>query len=101
MGYASYIEDINDRRFEGLAAQQWLQRKYSKPSLHATVKAQPPAPRVTVELRPLAPPIIIVPPPAPTLVISDAERCRQIRDVHVLCLAELRPKARPEYHMRA
>lgn len=111
MGYASYTEDINDRRFEALAAQQWLQREYSKPAPRVTAKPQPPAPPVTIKLQAPAPSVAVKrQPPAPAIVLraeskasplSAADRSRQMRDVHVLCLAELRPKARPEYHLRS
>jgi hypothetical protein len=53
------------------------------------------APRVAT-----AAPIVIVPPSPTKPVISADDRCRQIRDVHLLCLAELRPKAWPEYRAR-
>jgi hypothetical protein len=38
MGYASYTEDINDRRLEGLQARQWLEHQYAPPA-RVTAKA--------------------------------------------------------------
>jgi hypothetical protein len=40
-------------------------------------------------------PIIVAPATAPKPAISIAERWRQMRDTHVLCLMELRRKPRP------
>lgn len=90
MGYASYFEDINDKRAEKVLTIQSLQCRFAQP-----------APRVTVQPLPLRPPIIVRSPPKVAPAVSVADRCREIRDIHVLCLAELRPKARPAYHSRA
>lgn len=106
MGYASYTEDINDRRTEALA-QQWFQimqpasRVLFQPSPPARrEKAKPlhPSPRFIIRAVPMAAPPVSAPTFAPAILASD--RSRQARDIHVLCLAELRPKARPEYHAR-
>jgi hypothetical protein len=106
MGYASYTEDINDRRAEALA-QQWFQimqpasRVLFQPSPPAPrVKAKPllPSPRIILRVVPKAALPVSAPTVAPAMLAAD--RSRQARDIHVLCLAELRPKAQPEYHAR-
>jgi hypothetical protein len=91
MGWASYLEDnvekADDRAF---MAQTFLYECPSRTSQVAVKSSALSEPQMTV-----------VPSAAPSPAISVAERCRKIRDVHVLSLAELRPKARPAYFGRA
>ena len=87
MGWASYFESDLEKAHDRAFMAQSFQNPDKRPI-------------TTDKSRPAAAPIVIMsaPPPAPS--VSRVERCRQIRDVHVLCLAELRPEARPEYHVR-
>ena len=82
MGWASYFENdlekAHDRAFMALSFIYSADRP---------VDSRPPPQPTNIESQ-----------PAPAPVVAIAERWRQMRDVHVLCLAELRPKARLEYH---
>jgi hypothetical protein len=87
MGWASYFESDLEKAHDRAFMAQSFQNPANRP---ITAAKSPSA----------AAPITIAStlPSAPS--VSRVERCRQMRDVHVLCLAELRPKARPEYHAR-
>jgi hypothetical protein len=89
MGWASYFEHSAEMALDyGLAAQT-LEDRFRQPT-----------PILPVQPALRAPPITPRPPLKPTLVISVVDRCRDIRDIHVLCLAELRPNATATYYAR-
>jgi hypothetical protein len=89
MGWASYFEDNSERALDYALAAQAVEDRVGRTAAMLPVR---PAPST--------PPIVLRAPPKPTPVISAAERCRDIRDIHVLCLAELRPKATRWHHAR-
>lgn len=81
MGWASYYENIIEKAVD-----------YALLACPAAAGCCQSAP---IEAAPcVASPLIFVPAPlkAPKIV-SVAERYRNLRDLHVLCLSELRPKA--------
>lgn len=80
MGYASCLEnDIEKTMDRAFMAQRFQEA----PRPATLIKATMPKPR----------PIIIVAPLPPAPVIPVEERRRREREIHVLCLSELKPKA--------
>lgn len=79
MGWASYfesdLEKIQDRAF--MAATMPFPANCRKPAVQ---------PRPTI-------PIVLLTPAAPT-ARAGIDRARAMRDIHLLCMLELRPKSR-------
>jgi hypothetical protein len=83
MGWASYFED----NIEKVLERAFMSRSFCATRDH---------PAVITKSMPIVRPIVtlsVVSPPA----LSAAENRRQIRDTHVLCFEELRPRMRSEF----
>ena len=90
MGYASYFEDITERRLVSLADR----------APRTDERARAPAPVATASLTPHRPAAaIIVSANKPKAIVkrASADIARDLREIHVLCLAEMRPKAQPRH----
>jgi hypothetical protein len=84
MGYASYYENIVERASELAHFAQPVEVKDTTERVTAR-------PRAAIRL-------IISPRPKPSRIPSIAEQALSSRELHILCLSELRPKAVAQHH---
>lgn len=88
MGWASYYENIVEKAVD-LAL---FARPTALRFTNSAIEAAPPVVSSQIRVR--------TPFKGPNTV-SIAERCRDMRDLHILCLSELRPKASERVHARS